>query len=68
MSPRVRRLTRFQNPSMEQARVEEGLVFARADVRSHQLRVGGEYSGALLVQVHPGHGGHVVDVVIVSAT
>ena len=53
---------------MEQSWMEEGFVFTRADVRSHQLRVGGEYSGALLVQVHPGHGGHVVDVIIVPAT
>lgn len=53
---------------MEQSRVEEGLVFTWADLRSHEFGVGGEYPCALLVQVHPGHGGHVVDVVIVPET
>lgn len=53
---------------MEQSRVEEGLVFTRADLRSHEFGVGGEYPCALLVQVHPGHRGHVVDVVIVPET
>ena len=61
-------LTCFQYPSMEQSRVEKGLVFTWADLRSHEFGVGGEYSCALLVQVHPGHGGHVVDVVIVPET
>ena len=50
---------------MQQARVEEGLVFARAYVRPHQLRVGGQDPGALLVQVHPGHGRHIVDVIVI---
>lgn len=61
-------LTRFQYPSVEQTRVEKGLVFTGADLRSHQLRIGGQYSRTLLVQVHPGHGGHVVDVIIIPAT
>lgn len=52
---------------MEESRLEKGLVFTRADLRSHKLRVGGQYSCALLIQVDPGHGGYVVYVIIVPA-
>ena len=51
---------------MQQARVEEGLVLAGADLGAHQLRAGRQDTGVLLVEVDPGHGRHVVDVVVIS--
>lgn len=53
---------------MERSRLEEGFVFARADLRSHQFGVRGQDSGALLVQVYPGHGGDVIDVIVIPAS
>lgn len=50
---------------MQQAGGQEGLVLARADLGAHQLRAGGQDAGVLLVEVDAGHGGHVVDVVVI---
>lgn len=61
-------LTYFQYSPMERSWLEEGLVFARADLRSHQFGVCGQYSGTLLVQVHPGHGGDVINVIVIPAS
>ena len=61
-------VTCLQDAFVQQTWVEEGLVLTGADVSAHQLGVGCQNTSALLVQVHPGHGRHVVDVIIVPET
>lgn len=51
---------------MQQARGQEDLVLAGADLGAHQLRAGCQDTGVLLVEVDAGHGRHVVDVVVIS--
>lgn len=58
-------VTCFQYSPVQQPRVQKGLVFTRADLRPDQFRVGGQYSGALFVQVDSSHGSHVVDVIVI---
>lgn len=50
---------------MEHAGGQEGLVFAGTDLCAHQFGARGQDAGVLLVQVHAGHGRHIIDVVIV---
>lgn len=50
---------------MEQAGGKEGLVFAGTDLGAHQFGARGQDAGVLLVQVHAGHGRHIIDVVII---
>jgi hypothetical protein len=45
--------------------VKEGLIFTGADVCPHQLRVGCQDTSALFIQVHPRHGRHIVNVIII---
>lgn len=52
---------------MQQASGQEGLIFTRADLRADELRAGRQDSSVFLVQIHAGHGCHVVDVIIISA-
>lgn len=60
-------LTYFQYSSVEQSRLEKGFIFTWADLRSHQFRVSGQYSGALLIQVYPSHGGDIINVIVIPA-
>lgn len=46
---------------------QEGLVLTRPGHGAHEVGVGGEDAGALLREVDAGHGGHVVDVVVLAA-
>lgn len=50
---------------MEQSWLEKGFILTWPDLRSHQFRVGGQYSGALLVQVYSGHGGDIINVIVI---
>lgn len=62
---RSRGLTDLQRSPAQQGGGEEGLVFAGASDGAHQLRVGCQDAGALLRQVDPRHGGHVIDVIVI---
>lgn len=61
-------LTYFQYSSMEQSWLKKGFIFTWADLRSHQFRVSGQYSSALLVQVYPSHGGDIINVIVIPAS
>lgn len=61
-------LTYFQYSSMEQSWLKKGFIFTWADLRSHQFRVSGQYSSALLVQVYPSHGGDIINVIVIPVS
>lgn len=61
-------LTNLHHPPCQHGGVKERLVLTRAHHRAHQLRVGCQDTGALLGEVNPSHGGHVVDVVVIPGT
>lgn len=60
------RLTYLLHPPLQGGEGEERHVLTGMRHRAHESRVGCEDIRALLGEAHAGHGGHVVDVVLIS--
>lgn len=60
-------ITGVQDAAVQQAGGQEGFVLTGADLGADELRAGCQDASVLLVEVDACHGGHVVDVIVISA-